>query len=414
MSEPQLPQREGTQTNGGRSGAMFSEASATPGGGEAAGVVSFGSLAAAGARLVQLREGRGWSTEDVSARLKVPTAKLRALEAGDVSGFPGTTFALGVVRSYAKMLGVHPAPFVQALRREAGEPEPDLSMPASTGTDMPRGRVSVPLGSTPRHRSWWWGVAAVVVVLVALVMWRNGGEPPAWFARLKATAHGVAADSSSAATANVQGQMGASGTTIVASNAASEGGASALTGSVDAASNAQEPSVNAAPPSTEESAPQSPATVASTASPSPQQQTAAASAAQPAPTVTSRAASAAQPQPSAEMSPPAMAASAASVESASQPAMAAGASDGTAAPGTSTLGIAVTQDSWFSVRDKSGKEVFSGVVHAGEVKQVAGERPFKVVAGNRAGVQSITLDGTAVDAAKYATGKGNVSRFSLP
>ena len=82
--------------------------------------------------------------------------------------------------------------------------------------------------------------------------------------------------------------------------------------------------------------------------------------------------------------------------------------------GATTLSLAVTQDSWFSVRDKTGKEVFSGIVHAGDTKQVTGEAPLKVIAGNRAGLQSVMLDGKPVEAAKYGAGKGNVARFTLP
>lgn len=130
MSEPQ-PSKS-PETNAG-------EKPATAGGGMA-------SVAAVGARLAELRRTKGWSVDDVSARLKVAAPKLQALEAGDTSQLPGTTFALGLVRSYAKMLGVDPEPFAQALRREKGVPEVDLSMPASAGTDLPRGRVSIPLG----------------------------------------------------------------------------------------------------------------------------------------------------------------------------------------------------------------------------------------------------------------------------
>ena len=103
MSEPQPS--NGAETNG---------AKPAPAGLE--------SLAAVGSRLAQLRETRGWTVDDVSARLKVAPQKLRALEAGDISHLPGVTFALGVVRSYAKMLGVDPEPFAQALRRERGVP----------------------------------------------------------------------------------------------------------------------------------------------------------------------------------------------------------------------------------------------------------------------------------------------------
>ncbi|WP_205170154.1 RodZ family helix-turn-helix domain-containing protein, partial [Burkholderia sp. LMG 13014] len=157
MSEPQPS--NGAETNG---------AKPAPAGLE--------SLAAVGSRLAQLREARGWTVDDVSARLKVAPPKLRALEAGDISHLPGVTFALGVVRSYAKMLGVDPEPFAQALRRERGVPEVDLSMPASSGTDLPRGRVSIPLGGSSRHHPWLWGTAIVVVAVVAVLMWHTGGD----------------------------------------------------------------------------------------------------------------------------------------------------------------------------------------------------------------------------------------------
>ncbi len=75
MSEPQPPR--GTETN-----AEHKPASA-----------GLESLAAVGARLAQLREAKGWSVADVSARLKVAAPKLRALEAGDISQMPGATFA---------------------------------------------------------------------------------------------------------------------------------------------------------------------------------------------------------------------------------------------------------------------------------------------------------------------------------
>lgn len=373
MSEPQHPHTEGTQTSVGQSGPASAGRHAAPQPGEPVFPASFESLAAAGARLARLREAKGWSIDDVSARLKVPPPKMRALESGDISHLPGTTFALGVVRSYAKMLGVDPAPFVQALRREKGEPEPDLSMPASTGTDLPRGRVSVSLGGTPRHRSWWWGVAAVAVGLVALVMWHSGGEPPAWLARLKASANSAAANSSGPSTTIVQGQT-------VASGAAAGAGAD----------NAVAPANPPAAPSAGE------ASEAQALTPTPLASLGAA------------ASSAAQTQAAASTVPAAQPSALAAAASEAQPAAAADAAGG------STLALTVTQDSWFSVRDKSGKEVFSGIVHAGDTKQVTGEEPLKVVAGNRAGLQSVTLDGKPVDAAKYGSSKGNVARFTLP
>ncbi|WP_048994978.1 DUF4115 domain-containing protein, partial [Burkholderia multivorans] len=84
------------------------------------------------------------------------------------------------------------------------------------------------------------------------------------------------------------------------------------------------------------------------------------------------------------------------------------------APGQSTIELKVKQDSWFSVRDNRGKELFSGLVHAGEAKQVAGDGPFRVTIGNKAGLDAIAFDGKPVDPAKYSAARGNVARFALP
>ena len=117
MSEPQHPfGTDGTDSNAGRSapGAAPSPVQPVP-----------DTLVAAGARLAQLREAKGWAIEDVSARLKVAVSKLRELEAGDISHLPDNTFALGVVRAYAKLLGADPAP---CARVEGAEP-PDAVPP---------------------------------------------------------------------------------------------------------------------------------------------------------------------------------------------------------------------------------------------------------------------------------------------
>ena len=106
---------------------------------------------------------------------------------------------------------------------------------------------------------------------------------------------------------------------------------------------------------------------------------------------------------------------AAAAQSASATAVVAAAS-AAAAPdtGEAIVALRVTQDSWFSVRDKNGKEVFSGLVHAGDTKEVTGTAPFKVTLGNKAGLESLTLDGQPVDPSKYSAAKGNVARFALP
>ncbi|MBJ9913663.1 helix-turn-helix domain-containing protein [Burkholderia cenocepacia] len=315
------------------------------------------SLAAVGSRLAQLRETKGWSVDDVSARLKVAPQKLRALEAGDISHLPGVTFALGVVRSYAKMLGVDPEPFAQALRRERGVPEVDLSMPASSGTDLPRGRVAIPLGGSSRHHPWLWGTGIVIVAVVAVLMWHTGGDSSSLLARFK----GGDAEHASAASA------------ATASSAAEEAATNAASGAV----------ANAVPAPAAASA--APAQAIASAVPAP-----------------------AAPVATAAASQPVAATAAASTAAPAQPASV------VVAAGQSMVELKVKQDCWFSVRDKNGKELFSALVRAGETKQVAGDGPFKVTIGNKAGLDAVAFDGKPVDPAKYSAARGNVARFTLP
>ena len=186
MSEPQHPTPFGSHS-GNRSGGQYDgQAGAEGAASNASQAGPLDSIQAVGARLAQLRQAKAWSIDDVSARLKVSPTKLLALEAGDISHLPDRTFAAGIVRSYAKILGADPAPFTQAFRRDGGEIEHNLKVPASAGGGLPRGRVSVPLGnSSSRKRSWMWGVLAIIVVLAALVTWHTGGESSNWLARRK-------------------------------------------------------------------------------------------------------------------------------------------------------------------------------------------------------------------------------------
>jgi cytoskeleton protein RodZ len=383
MSEPQHPHPQDTGTDTGHPAPAATRAAVV----QPAVQTGLDSLMAVGARLTQLRESKNWSIDDVSARLKVSSAKLRALEAGDISQLPDTTFALGVVRSYAKMLGADPAPFTQALRREKGVPAPDLSMPASSGRDLPRGRVSLSLGGSSggqKHRSWLWGIAAVIVAVIALGMWHtNGGDSSAWLARLRATANSAAGNNANGASGAVaQGQ--AAGSEAVADEAAPAASApdqNQAAATDNAASAVQMPT------------PLPMADGASSAAPV---------VATPATPAASKAASQAQ----------------AATKAASAPVVATtanGASDAVqAAAGESVVALRVTQDSWFSVRQSDGKELFSGLVHAGDSKEISGVGPFKVTVGNKAGLDSMTLDGQPVDPAKYASAKGNVARMTLP
>ena len=401
MSEPQHPTPFGAHKagqSGSQSGNLHgsqpenavSAANTAPGGIQQA--ASLDSVAGVGARLTQLREAKNWSLDDVSARLKVSPQKLRALESGDLSLFPDRNFATGIVRSYAKIMGADPAPFTAALRHANGPVEQNLSLPASSGAGLPRGRVSVPLGSSPRRRSWLWGVAAVIVAVIALAMWHTGGDSAAWFARLKASANSAtqATNSETSASSSVAATDEATANTgsVASGDAATEAqanGAGAQAGTQGAAQAGAQPMPS---PLGTNALPASSSTITAVQGAAARAQSASAP-------VTAALANAAKPASS-----PGAVVTASAVAS--------------VGAGANQLELKVASDSWFSVRQKDGKEVFSGLVKAGSVQQVAGDAPFKITVGNRAGLDSLTFDGQPVDAAKFGPAKGNVARFSLP
>src|SRR5471032_842319 len=57
----------------------------------------------------------GLSLEDVANQLKFSPRLIEALEAGEFDKLPGGTFARGMLRSYAKLLKLDPAPILAQL-----------------------------------------------------------------------------------------------------------------------------------------------------------------------------------------------------------------------------------------------------------------------------------------------------------
>jgi len=350
------------------------------------------SVGEVGARLAQLRTQRGMSLEDVSSRLKVAVVKLKALEGGDLSRLKDVTFALGVVRSYAKILGADPEPLVRVLRRAYGSSEQDLSMPASSGASLPRGKMSVNWrGAQPRRSGGWvWGIGVVVVVIVLVVAFRDGRQS-AWLSHLKPKA---------------------SDSTAVADNTAAAAPASAASDALWPASGAETVASvdNGTPGDAASAAAAAPAPLVASDAPAP------ASVPKPASAVKLMAAQVASA--SAVQSP--AAASGASVHNAAASAVVAAPASAEAAsevaqPGAPvTLTFKVTEDSWISVRGPDGREIFSGLVHPGEGQQVEGTRPVKVTIGNVHGIDAMDIDGAEANLKQYLNSTGNVAHFTLP
>jgi cytoskeletal protein RodZ len=74
-----------------------------------------------GALLRTAREATGRNLQSVSQQLRIRSVYLRAIEEGDFGALPGTTYAVGFVRSYADFLGVDGPDIVRRFREEVEE-----------------------------------------------------------------------------------------------------------------------------------------------------------------------------------------------------------------------------------------------------------------------------------------------------
>ena len=130
---------------------------AAPAAGESAGVL-----------LRRLRESSGVHIGALAAALKVPVAKLQALEADDQDAFPDVVFMRALASSVCRTLKVDAAPVLALLPQ--GRPAqlpPDRGINASFKDPVRRGGKGVSL-EQPRSRLV--GIAALVLLAAALAM----------------------------------------------------------------------------------------------------------------------------------------------------------------------------------------------------------------------------------------------------
>lgn len=116
-----------------------------------------------GRNLRTAREGKGLSVEDVVQRTRISKQNILAMEAGNTVGLPHPVYAKGFVRNYAKLLGLDPELYAEAMGREfqvednvghAHEDDGSPSCPVRTGGSGGRGKT----------------LAVVVVVLAVAVV----------------------------------------------------------------------------------------------------------------------------------------------------------------------------------------------------------------------------------------------------
>jgi cytoskeleton protein RodZ len=111
-----------------------------------------------GRMLAAAREARGLGVSDVATRLKCSARQVEAMEADRFDLLPGATIARGMIRNYAKLLGVDPMPSLEQLAPHLKR-GPDSVQPAN---------MDVPF-RTGRRRGSFFYLAFSILVLVVMI-----------------------------------------------------------------------------------------------------------------------------------------------------------------------------------------------------------------------------------------------------
>lgn len=299
-----------------------------------------------GDALREAREQKGWSVEDVAARLNLTSQRLTQIEAGAFDKLPGVTFARGYVRAYGKLLGLDQERLV-------------IEFDQFTGTDSVGANVHS-LGRIEEPARYSQHILRVVSFLLlaglaalGFYWWQQQGS---WQVESAAVGSGhIVVDS-------------ADGTTQIHPLDEPEDQA------VIAAQDNAELSLPMAP-SAEEATGDAPAEAPGDAP---------AAAGSEAPVAEAPAV----PAPAAEAAPVAPASEAA-------PAVAAG---------QGRVSVVFTADCWTQVTDADGKVLFGALKRAGDSLDVVGKAPLELRLGYARGAQ-VSYNGTSVDVSPFVSGE---------
>lgn len=304
-----------------------------------------------GESLRQARELKGWSIAEVAAQLNLTQQRLTQLEAGAFDKLPGTTFARGYIRAYAKLLDMDQNRLV-------------LEFDQFTGTDASGSSVHA-LGRIEEPVRYSQSILRLISFLLLLALigggfiwWQDQGRPVASLADLGLEHVEV---------------EGADGTTQVHSLAEPEDQA------VVAAQGNEQSSPLLLPIESDEATEETDTAEQPATEPVTEQTTEAASEIPAAPAAEQPAAAATVP---AEPAAPVAAVPA----------------------GHGSLNVQFTADCWTQVTDADGKVLLSGLKRSGEHIELTGKAPMELRLGFARGAQ-VTYNGVSVDIAPHMTGE---------
>lgn len=339
-----------------------------------------------GRRLRVQRQAKGLDIERVAAQLHLRRAMVEALEQDRYHELPGPVFVVGYLRNYARVLGLDPAPVVDAYR--ASHPEPQATLPRVP--EPPRREI----GSS--HILVRLVSLALVVAVIAMIAlwWMNRAET---LTSLPLTGEGVAPEMAGGEMAQPHESAAGEDTlgldaprSAPAAPMSTPGGLTLPSPAVPGPAGGPAPLADApattadtGPGAGLDEAPASPRTPIRTA-----------------------------PEPLAEVGATAPGSLEAAAEGAAEQATGEAVAESleSAPAGPPEVALSFSGPCWIEVKDAAGSVVLTGSMREGDRRVLDGQPPYKLIVGNAANT-AITVGGEPFDLA--ARSRGNVARFTL-
>ena len=129
--------------------------------------------AAAGRELARAREALGLTIADAAQQLKFAPRQLEALEAGRFGELPAGAFARGMVRAYARLLRLDPAPLLARVAERTAAPDNAAVIAAA--------RAPIPITDSARRTNLAYAaLSAVFLAVIAgvVIEWRRDAGAP--------------------------------------------------------------------------------------------------------------------------------------------------------------------------------------------------------------------------------------------
>jgi len=327
---------------------------------------------ALGTSLRNARENLKLEIEEVAQQLRMSAHQVIALEQDNHAALPAATFVRGFIRNYARLLRIDPAPLLNAYHQM----QPDSQLHNSISLKL----ESIPITNNAQKSFRLYLLASFLLIVLGSGWWLY----MEWSDKQVKIRNAHAALALPETTDKQAGKQPEANTNPNMENSATtatESGTQIVMPAAEPPAAAQKPVV--------------PVTQTTPAATQPVAPVAAPQVAMPAAVPKAPAAVVTSPAPPVIITP-----SPTPTPAASAPAAPAG-----------SIRMTFSEQTWVSITDATGKEVFNKNKAADSEDSADGKPPFNVVVGNAAGIQMFYKD-QPVDIVSHT--KSNVARFALP